>query len=106
MEFVPVFSLPFIAPFAQYLGFLKTKYTRQRELLEQIEKKKAKIERSKDYEKEQTLIFLTTTLYRQVEDVNERIINFMGDADLQYLRIKVKQIQGLIHEFREYVEKI
>lgn len=106
IEFVPVFSLPFIAPFAQYLGFLKTKYTRQRELLGQIEKKKAKVERSKDYEKEQTLIFLTTTLHRQVEDVNERIINFMGDADLQYLRIKVKQIQGLIHEFREYVEKI
>src|SRR3989338_1567852 len=43
MEFIPVFSLPFIAPFAQYLGFLKIKYNRQRELLVQIEKKKAKI---------------------------------------------------------------
>lgn len=106
MEFIPVFSLPFIAPFAQYLGFLKNKYNRQRELLMQIEKKKAKIERSKDYEKEQTLIFLTTTLYRHVEDVNERLVNFLGDADLEYIREKMKQIQKLIHNFREYIEKI
>ncbi|MCR4330086.1 MAG: hypothetical protein NUV65_06100 [Candidatus Roizmanbacteria bacterium] len=106
MTFMPVFSLPFIAPFAQYLGFLKTKYTRQRELLGQIEKKKARIEKSKTYEKEQTLIFLTTALYRQIEDMNERITNFMGDADLDYLRTKIKQVQKLIHEFREYIEKI
>jgi len=106
IDFVPVFSLPFIAPFAQYLGFLKTKYTSQRELLGQVEKKKAKLEQSKTYEKEQTLIFLTTTLYRQIEDMNERIVNFMGDADLEFLRRKIKEIQGLIHEFREYVEKI
>lgn len=106
LEFMPVLSLPFIVPFAQYLGFLKKKYTRQRELLHFIEKKKAKLEKSKEYEKEQTLIFLTTSLYRHIEDMNDRLANFLGDSDLEYLRKKMKQLEQLVHDFREYVEKI
>jgi len=105
-DLLPVFSLPFIAPFAKYLGDLQKKYFRQKEQLKLLEKSKSKSSSTLNYEKEQTLMFLTTVLHRNLEDVDERLKNFMGDADLDYLKQKTKELNKLVEGFRQYVEKI
>ncbi|PJE63396.1 hypothetical protein COU89_03540 [Candidatus Roizmanbacteria bacterium CG10_big_fil_rev_8_21_14_0_10_45_7] len=105
-ELIPVFSLPFIAPFAQYLGMVRQKYAQQKQLVHTLEEKKSKVERTKNYQKEQTLLFLTTNLFRLNQDMKDRLDNFMGDADLQVLKDKVREVEALVHSFRDYVEKI
>lgn len=105
-ELIPVFSLPFIAPFAQYLGMVRQKYAQQKQLMHKLEEKKMKVEHTKNYQKEQTLLFLTTNLFRLNQDMKERLDNFMGDADLQVLKDKVREVEALVHSFRDYVEKI
>ncbi len=105
-QLIPIFSLPFIAPFAQYMGMVREKYVREKELVHHLEEKKGKIERTKDYQKEQTLLFLTTTLYRLTHDMADRLDNFMGDADLQFLKDRIRELEALVHSFREHVEKI
>lgn len=105
-QLLPVFSLPFIAPFAKYLGDLQRRYYRQKVLLKQLNKAVAKHEHVQAYEKEQTLMFLTTVLHRHLEDINDRLKNFLGDADLDYLKQKTKELAKVVDGFKEYVEKI
>jgi len=105
-DLLPVFSLPFIAPFAKYLGDLQRKYYRQKEQLKSLEKSKAKSVATQSFEKEQTLMFLTTVLHSHLEDVDEHLKNFMGDSDLDYLKEKTKELKKTVEGFRTYVEKI
>jgi len=105
-DLLPVFSLPFIAPFAKYLGDLQRKYFRQKEQLKLLEKSKAKSVATQSFEKEQTLMFLTTVLHSHLQDVDERLKNFMGDTDLEYLKQKTKELENTVEGFRRYVEKI
>lgn len=105
-DLLPVFSLPFIAPFAKYLGDIQRKYYQQKEELSRLVEAKKKLQGQKGYQEEQTLLFLTTALYRQIDDLKERADNFMGDLDLQYIRRKIKNMADLVKNFRDYVEKI
>jgi len=105
-ELLPVFSLPFIAPFAKYLGDLQRKYYRQKLQLKSLEKSKAKSVATQSFEKEQTLMFLTTVLHSHLEDVEEHLNNFLGDHDLEYLKDKTKELHKVVEGFRTYVEKI
>ena len=94
-DYIPVLSLPFVVPFAQYLGYLRKK-AHERE----------RIERKFQEEKQETLLFLTTTLFRHVEDIRMRLDDFRGDMDLLYVREKVEKLKELVHRFVHYVEKI
>lgn len=105
-QLLPVFSLPFITPFAKYAGDMQRKYFKQREELEHVVAAKSKLQIQKNYQEEQTLLFLTTMLYRHIDDLKERTDNFLGDHDLQYVRHKVKELSELLKNFRDYVEKI
>lgn len=93
--YIPVLCLPFIIPLVHYVGMTQRR-------LRIMEKKHMRQEEGK----EQTLLFLTTNLYRHVQDLEERVNHFMGDADLQYVRQKIEQLKQLVHKFVHYVEKI
>jgi hypothetical protein len=103
---LPVFSLPFIAPLAKYLGDLQKRFAQQKQELKRLNRAIEKVEGTKEYEKVQTLIFLTTVLHKHMEDVQSRLDNFMGDRDLEYLKEKNKHLEELVANFMEYVEKI
>ncbi len=105
-DLLPALSLPFIAPFAKYLGDLQRKSYRQSLEIKRLSRAKEKGEETMRYDQEQTLIFLTTVLYRHLDEMKERLDNFLGDEDLAYLRKKVKHLEGISEGFRRYVEKI
>ena len=105
-DLLPVLSLPFIAPFAKYLGDLQRRYFRQKEELKAVTEAKVKSEHVQRYEKEQTLIFLTTVFHRHLDEINDRLSNFLGDNDLEYLKGKVKKLEEVVNGFKDYVEKI
>ncbi len=105
-DLLPVLSLPFIAPFAKYLGDLQRHFFFQKQELFRLGKAKERVEKTKLYQEEQTLIFLTTVLHRHLEDMRQRLENFLGDADLDYLKNKLKQLEQLSDKFKNYIEKI
>lgn len=105
-DLLPVLSLPFIAPFAKYLGDLQRHFFFQKQELLRLGKAKQRIEKTKIYQEEQTLIFLTTVLHRHLDDMKDRLENFLGDADLDYLKKKLKQLEELADKFKNYIEKI
>ncbi len=105
-DLLPVISLPFIAPFAKYMGDLQRKYAKQKYINTKIQISKQAIQQHKNDEKEQTLLFLTTLLYQHIEDMENRLTNFFGDNDLAYLRKKMQKLHELVHKFKEYVETI
>lgn len=105
-ELLPVLSLPFIAPFAKYLGDLQQRYLRQKNEIRRLEKAKIKSDHLESYEKEQTLIFLSTVLRNHLDHLKDRLDNFMGDADLQYLKDKVKELEADFANFKKYLEKL
>jgi hypothetical protein len=105
-ELLPVLSLPFIAPFAKYLGDLQQRYLRQKNELKRLEKAKSKSDSLELYEKEQTLIFLNTVIFSHLEELNERLENFMGDSDLDYLKNKLTELKKAFSNFKKYLEKL
>ncbi|OGK64677.1 hypothetical protein A2313_02555 [Candidatus Roizmanbacteria bacterium RIFOXYB2_FULL_41_10] len=105
-ELLPVLSLPFIAPFAKYLGDLQRRYFQQKNELKHLEKARQKSNNLQAYEKEQTLIFLNTVFQSHLDDINDRLKNFMGDSDLEYLKHKVEELEKAFDSFEDYIEKL
>ena len=105
-ELLPVLSLPFIAPFAKYLGDLQRHYFHQKDELKHLSQAKQKSDHLQAYEKEQTLIFLNTVFQSHLDDIKERLKNFMGDSDLEYLKHKVEELEKSFDSFEDYIEKL
>ncbi len=105
-QLLPVLSLPFIAPFAKYLGDLQKRYFRQKEELKRLEKAKMKTANLEAYQKTQTFLFLNTVFRSHLDDLKDKLNNFMGDGDLEYLKDKVKQLEQTFANFKEYLEKL
>lgn len=105
-QLLPVLSLPFIAPFAKYLGDLQRRYFQQKQEIKRLEKAKTKSDHLETYEKTQTFIFLNTVFQSHLEDFKDRLENFMGDADLDYLKSKVKELEKAFVNFKQYLEKL
>ena len=105
-QLLPVLSLPFIAPFAKYLGDLQKRYFRQKEEIKRLEKAKIKTANLEAYEKTQTFILLNTVFRSHLDDLKNRLDNFMGDSDLDYLKNKVKQLEDAFANFKQYLEKL
>lgn len=105
-QLLPVLSLPFIAPFAKYLGDLQKRYFRQKEEIKRLEKAKIKSDHLEEYEKTQTFIFLNTVFKSHLDDLKDKLDNFMGDSDLDYLKNKVKELEKAFASFKQYLEKL
>ncbi|MEK9178911.1 MAG: hypothetical protein AAB893_00380, partial [Patescibacteria group bacterium] len=99
---LPIFSLPFIAPFAKYLGDLRKKYANQQEKIKELARAREKVVAREEGERAETLLFLTTMLHRHFYDISERLTNFQGDHDLSYLRDKMRELKKLVSKFKEY----
>lgn len=105
-QLLPVLSLPFIAPFAKYLGDLQKRYFRQKQEIRRLEKANIKTAHLEAYEKTQTLIFLNTVFRSHLDDLKNKLDNFMGDSDLDYLKTKVKALEDAFANFKQYLEKL
>ena len=105
-QLLPVLSLPFIAPFAKYLGDLQKRYFQQKQEIKRLEKAKIKSDHLEAYEKTQTFIFLNTVFQSHLDDLKDRLENFMGDSDLDYLKSKVKELEKAFVNFKQYLEKL
>ncbi len=105
-DMIQIISLPVVAIIAQYFGSIQKSYRTQKATLFNVFKSRHNLQSAKQTQKEQTLLFLTITLHKHFEDMNERLQNYQGDQDLMYLKKKMFELEKLIQQFKIYVENI
>lgn len=86
-ELLPIFSLPFLTPFALLLG------------QEQIKIQKLKIKNQKL--REETFLFLALVLKNHLKNIKEAVENFMGDQQLEIIRKNTRRMEKLIERYEK-----
>lgn len=86
-ELLPIFSLPFLTPFALLLG------------QEQIKIQKLKIESQKL--REETFLFLALVLKNHLKNIKEAVENFVGDHQLEIIRKNSRRMEKLIEKYEK-----
>lgn len=105
-ELISLASVPLVSYVAQYVGNIHKSYRKQKALMYEFIRSRNNVKQAKTHEKEQTLLFITTILTRHFDDIKQRLVDFSGDEDLRYLKTKMKDIDNVIHKFKEYIEEI
>jgi hypothetical protein len=86
-ELLPIFSLPFLTPFAMFLG------------QQYIENQKLKVRGQKL--QEDNYLFLSLVMKKHLQNIKEAVINFMGDHELQQIKKSSHRMEKLIEEFEK-----
>lgn len=87
INFLPIFSLAFLTPFALFMG---QEYLKEQRAKKQLEKTK------KD-----TFLFLSLTLKNNLKTIKHAVENFMGDHDLKEIERSAKNMEKMIEKFEE-----
>lgn len=93
-ELIPIFSLPFLTPFALFLGQEHIKN----------EKLKAQGSRLKNIiakNQEESFLFLSLILKNHIKTIKEAVENFMGDHELHQIKKSVHRMEKLIEEYEK-----
>lgn len=80
-EFIIVLSLPFLAPFALFLGNEHQKNLRLTN------------------EKENNFLFLSLMIRNHLKNISEAINNFMGDHEISEIKKNVRKMEKMIDEY-------
>jgi len=86
-ELLPIFSLPFLTPFALFLG------------QEYLENQKLKVKSQKL--KEDNFLFLSLIIKKHLNNIKEALANFMGDHELHQIKKSVQRMEKLIEEYEK-----
>jgi hypothetical protein len=93
-KILPLFALPFLTPFALFLGEEQKKITHYKSQITQTE-----IDHQKT--KEQNLLFLSLTLKEHIKTILEAVENFVGERELNRIKITSKRAEKLIEEYEK-----
>lgn len=84
-ELLAIFSLPFLTPFAIFLG------------KEQVKNAKLKSQNAKL--KEQSFLFLSLVIKNHLKSIREAVENFMGDHELEKIKKNARRVEELIDRY-------
>lgn len=87
---LPIISLGFISPFALLLGSEYQKLQKENQLNQKIE--------------EETLLFLSLTVKKHLDSIDNIIQNFQSQTDLQSIHNQTKLMRKLINKFDTQLE--
>lgn len=86
-ELLPVFSLPFLTPFALFLG------------QEHVKNEKLKLKNQKL--QEENFLFLSLVIKKHLQNIKEAVSNFMGDHELNIIRKNISRMEKLIGKYEK-----
>lgn len=88
-QLIPVFSLPFLTPFALILGEERIK-------IQKLKRKNQKIQ-------EETFLFLTLIIKNHLKTIKEAVENFMGDHHLEIIKKTTNRMEKLIEKYEKQI---
>lgn len=86
-ELLPIFSLPFLTPFALLLGQEHIK----------IQKLKTKNQKLR----EETFLFLALVIKNHLKNIKDAVENFMGDHELEIIEKNIQRLEKLIEKYEK-----
>ncbi|HLL60978.1 MAG TPA: hypothetical protein VK338_04630, partial [Candidatus Nitrosocosmicus sp.] len=93
-KLLPLFSLPFLTPFALFLGEEQRKIANYKL---QIDKDHDEIGKTK----EKNLLFLSLVVKQHLAEIKEAADNFVGDRELNRIKAMTKRAQKMIEEYEK-----
>lgn len=91
-ELLPLFALPFLTPFALFLGQEHLKNLKLKSKNEKLNTEHAKKE-------EDTFLFLSLVLKNHIKEIKSAIDNFIGDHELMRIRKHTREMEKAIEKF-------
>jgi hypothetical protein len=89
-ELLPIFSLPFLTPFAMFLG---------QEYVENI-----KLKTKNEKLEEDSLLFLSLIIKNHLKNIKKAVENFMGDHELEQIKKSTHRMEKLIEKFEKSLD--
>lgn len=86
-ELLPIFSLPFLTPFALFLG---------QEYMENV-----KLKMKNEKLKEDTFLFLALVIKNHLKNIKEAVENFTGDHQLHQIKKATQRMEKLIEDYEK-----
>lgn len=96
---IPLLSLPFLSPFALFLGEEYQKVLQQKKQIKLLKEKNAEIASSVGKNKKETFLFLTVVLKDHLKTIEQAAENFQGEKELSEIKNIAKKSQTLINEY-------
>jgi hypothetical protein len=93
-DLLPLLSLPFLVPFAVFLGSEMRKRDRER-------KKIASLIDQQSSTEQDALIFISTIVKGHMQSIEEALDNFHGDHELSAIRTSTRRLKKLIDKFEK-----
>lgn len=91
-DLIPLFSLPFLTPFALFLGEEYLKVQQKNNQIRILNTRMGK-------KQEENLLFMSLVIKNHLSQIGERVDNFTGDHDLKVIGKNVARLKDLIDRF-------
>jgi hypothetical protein len=98
-QLVPLMSLPFLTPFALFLGDEYRKNLRQKRRIGLLQLKDSLLEDELRDKQEDAYIFLTVVVKSHLDSLREMAENFTGDHELESIRRTIRRMEHLIDKY-------
>lgn len=100
-EFASLVALPFLTPFALFLGEEYQKILQQKNVIRILAKKTNSLKKSLSHQKEEAFLFMSLVVKNHLKNIAEAAENFMGDHQLAQIKKQVRRLQKLIDRYEE-----
>ena len=100
-DLIPLFSLPFLVPFALFLGNEYRKIVQQRKTIQFLQRKEHFLKESYSEDKEDHLLFLSIIMKGHLKMIRQLSENFTGDQDLERIKKVVRRMDKLIEKYEK-----
>lgn len=104
-DYVPLISLPFLTPFALFLGQEYQKVLEEAKIIQILSQKNESLEQEIVREEENTFLFLSLVIKGHLKTIKEAVENFMGDNDLKKIQDNVEKLEVLVDKFESDLKK-
>ncbi len=100
-SFFPIISLPFLTPFALFLGKEYRKIEDQKKIINNLNYKNDFLQEEIKSDKQQNFLFLSLIIKNNITNIKKHVDNFMGDNDLQKIKKITEKTEQLIEDYEK-----
>jgi len=93
-ELLPIFSLPFLTPFALFFGQEHIKNTK-------LKAQSSKLKNIIAKNQEESFLFLSLIVKNHLKNIKKAVENFMGDHELDIIKKNTSRMEHLIDKFEK-----
>lgn len=93
---IPLFALPFLSPFALFLGQEYQKVLQQKKQITLLKEKNTNT-------RKETFFFMSLILKDHIKTIKDALDNFVGDNEIQKIRNATHRVEKLIDEYESEI---